>query len=275
MIPLNKRPVLWEKLMAQVRFWFLLGAGLGFTANVSFAQSSKSDQAWLDLARHHVDTLTSDYMGGRGYVGAGHQRAAIYLANEFKRLGFRPAGKNKYLQPFGFEINLPTDAQVQINGDSMVAGRDFIVNRFSGSGSGSFKVLDVGYGLELPRKMKNRVLLFRSGFPPDIANDSERREEYADIARDDQRLAAMMKAGNPAGFIILKSKLTAGFTASNLAVPIIEAVEDSLPDDLKRIKWDIKSGRAQIESQNVLGLLPGTQRQDSMWIVTAHYDHLG
>lgn len=229
----------------------------------------------LELARTHVDTLTSDYMGGRGYVANGHQRAARYIAHEFKRLGFRPVGKNGYLQPFGFEINLPTDAKVQIDGTSMVAGKDFIVNRFSGSGAGSFKVLDAGYGLQPPRKVKNRVILFRSGFPPEIANDSEQREKYAELARDDQRIEAMMKAAKPAGFIIVKSKLTAGFTASNLPLPVIEFVEDSLPQAVRRIEWDIKSSRTKIESQNVLGLLPGTQRQDSMWILTAHYDHLG
>ena len=40
--------------------------------------------------RNYVDTLTSNYFSGRGYVNNGHHKTAAFLSNEFKRLKLSP-----------------------------------------------------------------------------------------------------------------------------------------------------------------------------------------
>ncbi|HET6890952.1 MAG TPA: M20/M25/M40 family metallo-hydrolase, partial [Pyrinomonadaceae bacterium] len=69
-------------------------------------------QPSTDRLRSHVKYLASDELEGRRTGTPGAQRAAQYIAEEFKRLGLRPAmkkagatnekGKSGYLQPFPY-----------------------------------------------------------------------------------------------------------------------------------------------------------------------------
>ncbi len=228
----------------------------------------------LVQARHDVDTLCSPAMGGRGYVDEGHIKAAEFVANRMKKIGLQPGVRGEYLQPFPMEINLPTAANMSVDGEELEAGKDFILHRFSGSGEGSYRVRDLGYGLEPGGNVKGKVVLFRAGFPAELANDSEAREKYEDLSRVDQRIEALLPQ-KPAGIIVLQNKLTAGFSREAWSVPIVEVQVDSIPQRIRRVNWNIASATTRLESNNVVGYVPGTAFTDSFIYLTAHYDHLG
>lgn len=51
--------------------------------------------------RKHVEFLASDDLEGRGTGTLGEMKAANYIANQFKEIGLKPAGKDQsYFQPF-------------------------------------------------------------------------------------------------------------------------------------------------------------------------------
>ena len=47
----------------------------------------------ISYNRKIVDTLTSPTFWGRGYTNDGMKKAAVFLANEFKKLGLKPLDK--------------------------------------------------------------------------------------------------------------------------------------------------------------------------------------
>jgi aminopeptidase YwaD len=91
-------------------------------STVSYAQDSL-------FARKMIDTLTSSYFWGRGYTKDGMNKAAQFLASQFKSFGLQPLYSNSYLQPFSYPVNtFPGKMQATINGKELVAGKDFIVS---------------------------------------------------------------------------------------------------------------------------------------------------
>ncbi len=72
-----------------------------------YAQTDLNTLNVVAQAHRIVDTLASPYMGGRGYVDNGNQRAATYLNNQFKKLDLLHFG-NSYEQKFDYPVNTPT-----------------------------------------------------------------------------------------------------------------------------------------------------------------------
>jgi hypothetical protein len=51
----------------------------------------------------YVEFLASDKLEGRNTGSEGHRKAAEYVAAEFERDGFKPAGVEGYIQPVKFK----------------------------------------------------------------------------------------------------------------------------------------------------------------------------
>lgn len=260
--------------MKLILFFFLL-----LSASM-IAQTTESPEELMQKAREELGVLTSEEFAGRGYLKGGHKKAADYLAKRFNQMGMTAVaydvyGKRSYLQPFEMKINLVREAQVWAGDQELKAGRDFIVSRFSGSGElKDMKVVDCKYGLQAKPSIEGKVVLFRAGLPPKIAKDADKKNAYAEQSKDINKIKAML-GYRPAAIIILRSKLTAAFGGEEGPIPIIEMQEDKLPGKLKTISLNIKAGLTTIGTQNVAGLLKGTDEPDSVIIVSAHYDHLG
>ncbi len=97
--------------------------------------------------------LASDDLKGRGDGSPELNRAADYIAREFRRAGLVPAGDhNSYFQ----EFQITTGAQpgpsnrLVIGGKALTEGRDFIPVPFSASGSFSGSLVFAGYGITAP-----------------------------------------------------------------------------------------------------------------------------
>ncbi|MBS1508239.1 MAG: M20/M25/M40 family metallo-hydrolase [Bacteroidetes bacterium] len=76
--------------------WFSLGL-LFFAFNCS----AQIDEAKI---RHHIKTLASDSLNGRGTGSEGERMAAAYIEGQFKKLKLEPKGEGKnYKQPFPFK----------------------------------------------------------------------------------------------------------------------------------------------------------------------------
>lgn len=95
----------------------------------------------IKLTRTILDTLTSKTMWGRGYTNNGLGKAADYISAQFKAYGLSPMDGKTFKQDFSFPVNtFPGSMELKINGKSLIAGKDFIVNPESMGGKASGKL---------------------------------------------------------------------------------------------------------------------------------------
>lgn len=95
-----------------------------FTWSCDSAPSDESLKAGL---KEDVTYLAADDLGGRAIGTAGEQKAAEYLAAEFKDIGLEPKGTDEYFQPFS--VSKPTnpheEAVIGTDGEG-VTGRNVV-----------------------------------------------------------------------------------------------------------------------------------------------------
>jgi len=98
-----------------------------FSLSVLFFLSAQAQD--LTQARKIIDTLTSKYFWGRGYTHNGMQKAADYIAAEFKSYGLQAFNNKGFLQEFSYPVNtFPGKMEVTLDGKLLSPGFDFIVS---------------------------------------------------------------------------------------------------------------------------------------------------
>jgi aminopeptidase YwaD len=110
-----------------------------------FATNSLTYAQTAAFGKSIVDTLTSPYFWGRGYTNDGMQKAAHFLATQFKSYGLKAVGGSSYLQKFSYPVNtFPNNMEVSINGVKLEPGKDFIVAAESAGkkASGKLQAID-------------------------------------------------------------------------------------------------------------------------------------
>jgi hypothetical protein len=131
-----------------------------FTVCNVFSQS-ESDVPGLKLISKNslmktVNFLASKELAGRLSGSDGFNKAAYYMANEFKSAGLRPLGDNGYFQNLNVEyneilppviLNLVKDGKTT---KKYKLGKDFVCRGFTGSGKFVAPVVFCGYGISNP-----------------------------------------------------------------------------------------------------------------------------
>jgi aminopeptidase YwaD len=91
----------------------------------SFAQD-------VTYVRKTLNSLTAPGLWGRGYTKNGMGKAADFIVAEFKSFGLIPMKGEDFKQPFEFSVNtFPTKMELEVNGEKLIPGRDFIVHQAS------------------------------------------------------------------------------------------------------------------------------------------------
>jgi aminopeptidase YwaD len=186
-------------------------------------------------ARKIIDTLSSDYFKGRGYVGDGVQKAATYIAAAFQQLQLKQLTKNKpdYLLPFQHSINrFPFPMRLEINGKVLIPGKEFIV------GEDSRELNAIG---DLNKSDSNTYL--------------NARERLVINLRDKLTWSASTTETDYTSFQVLKT---------SVSLPL-QSFDVSVNNDFVK----------KFDDNNVAGFVKGTAKPDSFLVFTAHYDHLG
>jgi len=186
--------------MSHLRFL----AGLLFvsltTATFATADSTHSGDSWWS----RVKILADDNMEGRNTGSAGYERAATYVAGEFKRIGLKSAGTKGYFQPMPFGVR-----QIREEQSSLELVRNDQVDSLSLGDDANFglpadfaerveaPLVFVGYGLVIPEMgindlngldLKGKIAVFLSGGPKAIpgpvkAHYSHTRQRWQSLRR--------------------------------------------------------------------------------------------
>jgi Zn-dependent M28 family amino/carboxypeptidase len=131
-------------LFARAPLALVLSAALAFGAT----GAAPSTERYMD----HVRYLASEEMKGRGNGLPELEKAARYIAGEYKKLGLKPAFGGSYFQPFTVTTSarIGPKNKLAANGRKLKQGDDFQPFNFSASEKLSAQVVFAGYGITAP-----------------------------------------------------------------------------------------------------------------------------
>ncbi len=135
----------------------------------------------IDYTEEIIDTLTSEYFGGRGVVDQGERKAADFIKKEFIKFGVKPV-EEKYIQSFNYSINtFPGEVKVRLGNNESIPAIDFLVEPKSTKTNGKFEL--VWYDEKsIPNKTKLKKLAKQHFFDKKIivvdVVGTEKKEEF-------------------------------------------------------------------------------------------------
>lgn len=227
----------------------------------------------IHYAHEVIDTLTSPYMAGRGYVNNGHAKAAGYIKNEFEQIGLTPF-QGRFFQPFTFSINtFPEDITVSIEKQLLIPGKDYLVAPESPSLKGKFNLVYVDSLVVQDADARNNF------FQNKLTNSFLVIDPSYLNTPNDKLLLDSLKANScgARGIIMIEpKKLTWHMSQTVSHFPTIIILKDAMPANAQTISLSIENHyNKKSTSQNVIGYVKGSLYPDSFIVLTAHYDHLG
>jgi len=242
------------------------------TAGVCRAQD---DAACNTFLHHEIDALTDTAMHGRGYVKNGVGIASAYLQQRFSEIGLQKPGRKKnYTQPYSFPVNtFPDQMLLVINGDTLQAGADYIVDAADSS------------------CFKDNMPLVTIDMTTVASNDAWEKMQTTFSARKGiyylKNLDSAIKfldirknglAGSlPRGYYIIpeKKKLTWDVARDQNEATVFYVKEEKMTTDSGTVTVHLHADlQPSYTCDNIIGYVPG-EVQDSFVAFTAHYDHLG
>lgn len=250
-------------------------------------------------------------MEGRETATPGQKRAAAYIENYFKQIGLQPGAGSGYQLQFPVYQDSVESAVLNVNGDALAMSRDFVLQT-SSFASGNWSAKDIvfaSYGLTDSLNnnfdgldLKNKWVMVIDGTPADMDNTpaaSSYQNYYANRLK-----TRTIKSKDVKGILIITKTLPSGTAAllkGNMyidktpsAIPVIYITTPIAAGILKQpldtftklksiargiypatLSFNEQKTTLNLQSSDVIGVLPGTDKKDEYVFVTGHYDHLG
>jgi len=161
-------------------------------------------------AKKVVDTLSSPYFLGRGYINDGMQKAADYIEQEFKTLNASPLFSKKFQQHFDYPVNtFPGMVSLSINGNQLRPGSDFIVGNDSRSNKASGELVKKD-SVTFINSDKRIIITLVDKLTWDVDN---KQEDFTSF----KILKSAIKATPSEFSTVVEAKLIKSFDANNVA----------------------------------------------------------
>jgi hypothetical protein len=219
---------------------------LGSVATVSFAQDIDKILNAKEVERIER-TLSSDAMEGRATFSPGIDRAAAFIADEFKKAGLQTWNNSgTFIQKIPNMIGKASSVSVTIDG-APFDPKNVIVT----SGKASVKV-DETSGLQ-------KIIIPKgANFNTELRNISIANTKSCFVIVDTSYapLFRRMQAGG-----------RASMASDRVVVYVLTATDPQ--------KYSVEATFTEMPLQNVLGILPGKSLKNEYVIFSGHYDHLG
>lgn len=229
--------------MKQVFFLFSL-----LTSIISCAQK-KGEAINISELERIERILASDDMQGRQAGTPGSDKAARFIAEEFKKVGLSPlAGSPNNLQPFKLAESKLLDVKGEIDGVELDAKKIF--------------VLTTKADLEANEK---------SGFEHRTLPAGGNMMQLAyNMINEEKKLIVFVDESYAANFSRLNRFSRPTFASDASTIFILSNKKAT-----EKIKIKAKHEIKELAMTNVVGLLPGKTKPKEYVIFSAHYDHLG
>ena len=268
-------------LSAHVRLILLL---ILFSIPLSAQQNpvNSAEFDFLPQAKTDISRFASPDMAGRGYTSGGHLRAAEYLQKRFEEIGLQRK-EGSYLQPLPVTVDtFKQTPTLSINGQKLRFGHEFTINPGNkGRSKNKIPLVFLGAGLIVEqhginnfegKDLRGKVAVIDSETPESIAADTTINPA---LLTRETRIKNAIKA-HASGIILLVDRPSYGNFFERWTTPVFELQREALPANGIEATFSVKRAtRVLVETNNVIGYLPGNGNTDSTLIICAHYDHLG
>ncbi len=225
---------------------YLLVPVLFLLSHVSPAQKINKMVREPDV-RRILATLASDEMQGRKPLTPGIDKAAAFIADEFRKAGLKPLeqASDSHLQPFAVSQYEPASQEVLINGQVVPAES---VLAFPGAEQVRWN----NQGAEIVR--------IRPG-------ENAARKLYG-LVTDGKSYLVMIDTSHRNALARFRTFRAQKLDGSGTVVAVIGT------DSVQSYQVNLAARRTAQSYANVAGIIPG-KRKDEMVVFSAHYDHLG
>ncbi|MEQ9466840.1 MAG: M28 family peptidase [Ekhidna sp.] len=241
-----------------------------------------------DDLKEHLTVLASDEYEGRETGKKGQKMAAEYIANHFKSLGFEAPVEGSYFQKFnltestiGF-VYFKKGEEKKIGFDDFVyyskaetMGEEYIktVMEVEGDDMRAYDGAYVVFATEqmggLQEKIDQAKEKGAAGFIVVLKNDDEFNSVVTRFGPYLKRPSLGLDSrDNEADKMIIVNRELAGWMYG-------KAFEEIKAGDEAEVIFNADYLDKPIGTENVLGLLKGTEKPDEILVITSHYDHVG
>nr|WP_232296826.1 M28 family peptidase [Microscilla marina] len=267
---------------------------------VKFAQTITQE----DLSRH-LHIVAADSMEGRRTGTRGQKKAAKYIASHFKKLGLQAPVKTSagmsYFQKFAMKSTKWKDVSVEANGKKYQFLRDvFAIGISTQKSPFTCQAVYAGEGTAQEMKQANvpgKGVVF---FAKNHAEAMKKGEVALNLGA---KALFVLRANTQADFKELvnfnayylkrwvgphlskpdETSKMVFYVSPALATALLNTDEATLIGKKLPIGTSGKAITAKatqqqkitLKSENVLGLLEGTDKKDEILVISAHYDHIG
>jgi Zn-dependent M28 family amino/carboxypeptidase len=180
-------------------FTFML---IGFAALAQTPDWDARGKQWWS----HIQFLADDSLEGRDVGSQGFEKAANYMAEQFRAAGLEPAGVDGYRQPMNFEVIKIDESRCALDllregkAQPLKLGEDAVLGVSSHAAENvEAGAVFVGYGLTVPelhyddlagQDLKGKIVVFVTGGPADMSGPVK-----AHYQSGEERRKALQKAG--------------------------------------------------------------------------------
>lgn len=265
--------------------------------------------------RSIIYQLASDDFEGRATGDEGQRKAAKYISDYYFNCGILPYNKENYYQSFNLKRIQYQSTQFILLGDTLKEGKDFLCyNPRSSKTFENITTSWLGYLKDYASNLESQQstvliafdsLLSASGSENNLRLSMSSVRKYEERNRGKKTEAILIVSNNIENY---HKKITAYYTKGPLMyqidsteIPIViisEATADRIlaPSKIRVQKWKtckdkgkkvkpvsksnaislrINSVIENVETQNVLAYIEGTDLKEELVIISGHYDHLG
>lgn len=216
--------------------------------------------------------LCSEVYFGRGYIKGGDSLAALFLADKFKEKGLKPLKKG-FLQPFEMSVNtFPGKMLLKVNDRVLDAGKDYIVDPYSGSAHGKWQFIQIS-AVDLLDPLLVRNLIDSVGKLKLNAIVIDFTELKGDSLRSATKVSYSF-CDKVYVLALTNEKFTFSVADQQFKYAYVKVQESSV-DAIYSIETAIEAKfKEKHIANNVLAYIPGKNKKKYI-VFTAHYDHLG
>jgi Zn-dependent M28 family amino/carboxypeptidase len=259
--------------------------------------------------------LASADMEGRETATPGQKKAAAYIEAEFKRMGLQPGNSNSYQQLYPVYRDSLSKAILRVNGQPYTWDKDFVLPlRSLAFGNFTYNnVIFAGYGIvDAEGKIndltgldvKGKLVLVLDGSPEGYKPPAGAGRRFVSPASTNGKIFAARNAGAAAVLVVtadfpkkaitptkgemyLKPNTNSAVSGTVSAAVASAMLGRTKAMDMASIK-SLEKGNyvaevniqtektvETLESSNVVGIIPGTDKKEEYLFLTGHYDHLG
>lgn len=238
--------------------------------------------------KQHLSILASDEYEGRETGQKGQKMAAEYIANHFKSLGLEAPVDGTYFQKFNLSEASIGSVYFRKGEDRKVGFEDFVYYSSAETSGEEYVQLILADDENNKVEYEGKYIVYVADELGGLQEKAKTAEESGAagvffVLENEEEFQSMITRYGP----YLKKPSLKLEQRDNSAIKLIIANKDLagwlygksfseiLPGEKATVVFNADYLDKPVETENVLGLLKGTEKPDEILVITSHYDHVG